>query len=504
MVLNAGQAWMKYLQRGQWLLRQGVPVSDLLVYVGEGTPHSESSRSAVKLPYGFNLDNCDQTVLMERIRVQDGKLVLPEGTSYAVLLLSNCQQMSLATLARVKELAEAGAIIVGPKPVEPIGYLERTTQLKEFRARADELWGDASQPKAQGKGWIIPGEAWPTEVAAVRIAPDLTVAEEPKAEFIHRRVGDADIYFFQNRETNSRTLHCSFRVADRIPELWHADTGATERPAQFTQANGRTEIPVTLDGLGSVFVVFRQPTKGFDPVAELKGPGTDARVVRDAAGAVQLVATANGDWQIQRASGKRQEIKITRVPAPQTVGGSWQVTFDGLGLKGPHELVFDSLTDWKEHAREDLRHFSGTATYRKTIEVPAAWLGAGQRVRLDLGRVEICAEVFVNGQFAGTLWKPPFAVDVTDFVHAGANEIEIKVTNLWANRLIGDEALAQTDGYDVKKPMPEWFVKNEPMPPGPRSTFTTFNFYDQKDALIPSGLLGPVTLHQEVRVPLAH
>lgn len=498
--LNAGKAWMKYLQRGQWLLRQGVPVSDLLVYVGEGTPHSLPGRSTVKLPSGYNMDHCDNPVLMQRIRVQDGKLVLPEGTSYAVLLLSNSRQMSLATLARVRELAQAGAVIVGRKPVEPIGYLERTSKQAEFRALTDELWSDAGQPKPQGKGWIIPGEHWPTDVGAVRLAPDLIIKEEPKANFIHRRIGADDVYFIQNRETNSRTLHCSFRVTGKIPELWHADTGATERQAQFTQANGRIEMPITLEGQGSVFVVFREAARGFDPVAKVEGQGTTARVVLDGAGAVELRTTANGDYQIERASGKRQEIKVTEVPAPQTVGGSWQVSFDGPGLKGPKEVPFETLTDWKDHSHDDLKHFSGTAAYRKSIEVPAAWLGAGRRVHLNLGRVEICAEVFVNGRFVATLWKPPFGVDVTDFVHAGANEIEIKVTNLWSNRLIGDEALERTDGYDPKGTMPDWFVKNQPMPVGPRSTFTTFNFYKKNDALLPSGLLGPVTLSAETRV----
>jgi hypothetical protein len=498
--LNAGKAWMKYLQRGQWLLRQGVPVSDLLVYVGEGTPHSQPGRSEVKLPYGYNMDHCDNPVLMQRIRVQDGRLVLPEGTSYAVLLLSNSRQMSLATLARLKELAQAGAVMVGPKPVEPIGYLERTTKQQEFRTRADELWGDASRPKSQGQGWIIPGEQWPAEVGAVRIARDLIIKEEPKAGFIHRRIGPDDVYFIQNRETNSRTLNCSFRVADRIPELWHADTGATERQAQFTQAHGRTEMPITLEGQGSVFVVFRDSAKGFDPIAKVEGQGTPVHVVLDSAGAVQLHAMANGEFAIERSSGKRETISVTDIPAPLPVTGAWQVTFDGLGVTGPSEVTFDALTDWKDHERDDLKHFSGTAAYRKTMDVPAPWLGAGRRVHLNLGRVEICAEVFVNGQLVATLWKPPFSVDVTDYVRAGTSEIEIKVTNLWSNRLIGDEALERTDGYDPRQPMPDWFVNNQPLPPGPRSTFTTFNFYDKDDALLPSGLLGPVSLSSKAQV----
>ena len=162
------------------------------------------------------------------------------------------------------------------------------------------------------------------------------------------------------------------------------------------------------------------------------------------------------------------------------------------------------MSDWKDHERDDIRHFSGTATYRKVIELPAGWLAENRRIYLDLGRVEIAAEVAVNGQPVGTLWKPPFAIEVTDHVQAGSNKVEIKVTNLWSNRLIGDESLERTDGYALNQPMPEWYVRNRPMPAGPRSTFTTFNFYDQDHELLPSGLLGPVRFTAEVAVPVGN
>jgi hypothetical protein len=180
--------------------------------------------------------------------------------------------------------------------------------------------------------------------------------------------------------------------------------------------------------------------------------------------------------------------------------GSWQVSFDGPGLTGPHEIAFDELSDWKDHEREDIRHFSGTATYSKTLRIAKSWLVGSKRITLDLGQVDIAAEVFVNGKAVGTLWKPPFAIDVTDAVKRGKNTLEIKVTNLWTNRLIGDESLERTDGYKLRAPMPEWYVNNEPMPAGPRSTFCTFDFYDEDRTLLPSGLLGPARLVQEAVV----
>ncbi len=495
--LNAGKAWMQYLQRGQHLLRQGVPVADLLVYVGEGSPHDLLSAKEAGLPAGYNLDNCDTEVLMNRLVVRDGRLVLPEGTSYRALLLANCERMSLPVLRRVEALLKAGATIIAPKPYSPLGYFEQKNSRSDFTTLIDQLWADSRSPRKIGSGLLIPSAKWST--AKIFLAPDFTVREVPDALFTHRQIGGAHVYFFHNREKIARTFHASFRVTGLIPELWHADTGTIETLAHFTQTNDRTEIPIALDAMGSAFVVFRQPSKKFDPVATFAGPDTAARLNFTSDGALQLSTATAGDYTITRASGVIQTITVPALPAPLPVVGPWRVAFDGPGLKDPRELSFPTLTDWKDHAREDIRHFSGTAVYRMPLEVPASTLGAGRRLLLDLGRVEIAAEVFVNGTALGTLWKPPFVIDVTAQLRAGANQLEVRVTNLWTNRLIGDEAHERTDGYDPDGKMPAWYSENRPLPPGSRSTFTTFNFYDTDRTLQPSGLLGPVQLKSVAR-----
>ena len=498
--LNAGKAWMKYNQRGQFLLRQGHPVADLLVYAGDRTPQRFVSNEAAGLPAGYNMDSCDAFVLQERIKVKDGKMVLPEGTAYSVLLLARCDRMHLKTLKRVQELVEAGITVVGSKPKGPLSLMERKEDAAEFTALADRLWGDGAQPQSVGKGWIIPEKRWPTEELRETLEPDLKIAELKAFRFIHRNVGTDDLYFIHNPNGDAATFNCSFRIADRIPEFWDADTGRMERTAQFRNVDGRTECPIELDPYGSVFVVFRSASKGIDPVAKIT-PGT-GRVVLDSNNHMQLIADKKGSYEIEWASGKTESVNMTDLQVPLSISGSWTVEFDGLGLKGDKVVEFNNLSDWKDHPRDDIKHFSGTAAYRTMLDVPAGWLGDGKRVYLDLGRVEIAAEVFLNGKNAGTLWKPPFAIDVTDYVVEGKNKLEIRVTNLWANRLIGDEKLKDTSGYSKNKPMPEWFVNNEPMPEGPRSTFTTYNFYSKNRKLMPSGLLGPVVLKQEKTLPI--
>jgi hypothetical protein len=498
--LNAGKAWHAYNQRGSFLLRQGVPVSDVLVYLGDDQPSGDAGDFTIGLPGGFNLDSCGAEVLRKRISVKDGKLVLPEGTSYSVLMLSGCDQLHLESLKRLQELAEAGATIVGAMPREPIGYMERQTKREEFAALAKKLWGDGKSPNKVGKGLVVTSARFPSDPSSIGLEPDLTIKGQPRAKFMHRKVGNDDIYFVHHREKVATTLQCSFRVTGRIPELWYADTGKMEKQAQFVEKDGRTELAIDLDPSGSVFVVFREASENIDPV--VKVTPESGRTIFDENNALKLVADSPGDYTVSLASGKSLSAKVADLGKPIDLSRIWRVEFNGPGLKGDKLVNFPTLSDWKDHEREDIKHFSGTAAYRKRVEVPATWLAGDKRAYLDLGNVSIAAEVILNGKNAGILWKPPFVIDVTDQVVAGTNELEIRVTNQWTNRLIGDQSLKDTSGYyngsRPGKKMPDWYVNNEPMPEGPRSTFTTWNFYDKDRKLLASGLLGPVVLRASV------
>jgi len=497
---NAGKAWMKYNQRGSYLLRQGVPVSDVLVFVGDTKGAIASTTSSVRLQPGFNMDSCQSDVLFDRVTVKNGKLVLPEGTSYEVLILKSSEKLHMKTLQRLGELADAGATIIGNKPQQPIGYLEQQEITEEFKALADKLWGDGKKAKNVGKGRIIPGSHFPEDYQSLSLEKDLIIQEIPDAHFAHRRIGTDDVYFVHHRAEEAKRLHCSFRVDGRIPELWYPDTGRIERQLQFTHQEGRTDLAIDLDPCGSVFVVFRDSSANIDPVVSVT-PGT-GRVILDDENKMRLIATEPGLHKIALASGKSLDVMVEQLQSPIVIDQSWQVEFEGPGLKSDKVETFNTLTDWKDHTRDDLKHFSGTGTYRTDLQVPKKWLKGSKRIYLDLGEVNIAAEVIINGKNAGILWKPPFKIDVTDQVAAGKNRIEIRVTNLWTNRLIGDESLKDTSQYDYRKyitkdPMPRWYVNNEPMPEGPRSTFTTNNFYRNDRTLLPSGLLGPVVLKQE-------
>jgi len=203
------------------------------------------------------------------------------------------------------------------------------------------------------------------------------------------------------------------------------------------------------------------------------------------------------------------------VPAPITVQGPWKVNFQS-GRGAPDTATLPRLESLSRNADEGIRHFSGTATYARTIEVPAALLKRGRRVYLDLGRVEVLSGVMVNGRDLGVVWKEPYRVDITDVVQAGANSVSLTVTNLWANRMIADAALPEEGKFvdaewaigehftaDGKKKtvmarkiteLPDWYKAGKPKPPGGRVTFSPWLFYGKDEALVDSGLLGPVRL----------
>lgn len=206
---------------------------------------------------------------------------------------------------------------------------------------------------------------------------------------------------------------------------------------------------------------------------------------------------------LQKTTAKPKAVKVDQVPAPVPVEGRWIVRF-AEGWDAPSILVMEKLASWTENENEGVKYYSGTATYSKTLRIDASQLKKGTRLFLDLGDVRELCRIKLNGKLVASLWKPPFRVDITDFAKAGDNELVVEVTNLWTNRLIGDEQYPDDMGWegDRLKGWPEWFVKGEPRPEPRRKTFTTWRHVSKDTPLLPSGILGPVVLRQIKVIPL--
>jgi hypothetical protein len=521
-----GAAWFQYLGRCQFLLQQGSHVADVLFFTDEGVPSEiPYLQVADRLPAGYSHDVASRETLLERTRVEDGRIIvdpmpLPGGEimppmSYRVLVLPNHRRMTLAMAEKIRDLVAAGATVIGPRPLASPSLADRGEGDEKLRRIADEVWGpdNSSAPHRYGQGTIFPANTPVDQVLRdLGVTPALElrgVADPETLRWFHRRDAETntDIYFLANGGAKPEKISAVFRASGRIPELWQAEDGSMA-PAPFWRRleDGRSEVDLTLQPSDSVFVVFRKPDTGAaTPVGiafngkPVRGLGTtteNGKALEVSTSSSGLVITADkaGAGEITYSDGKRAPFQISKPSEKIYLTGPWELSFPP-GWNAPESLTLDALTSWHLSPIDDVRHFSGTATYRIEFTLPDDL--QGRQVLLDLGQVEVIAEIAVNGQNLGVLWRTPFARDITAAVKPGRNELTVQVTNLWANRLIGDEKFPPYLEFDKdgapKSPWPDW-VTPGPVPKTGRLTFTTWRHYDAKSPLLPSGLLGPVTV----------
>jgi hypothetical protein len=262
----------------------------------------------------------------------------------------------------------------------------------------------------------------------------------------------------------------------------------------------RLRVEYTLDGQALSASVNENETLELVADAGADEPAA-CRVFTTAQGTLELQAFEPGVYELASASGTAKKVEIPAVPAQREIGGSWLVRFPPE-RGAPSSVTLDGLFSWTDHAEAGVRYFSGTAEYEKDFEVEPERLAPDRLLHLDLGRVQCFAEVTLNGKALGTWWKPPFAGDVTALAQPGKNSLKIRVTNLWVNRLIGDEQLPDDCEWNGKtlKQWPAWLVAGTPRPSAGRIGFTTWHHFTKDSPLLESGLLGPVTLRSAVRV----
>jgi hypothetical protein len=443
-------AWTDYIARCQWLVSRGLFVADVLYYNGDGTPNLVVPKHVDPLlGQGYDYDVCNSEVLLMRVSVEDGRLVLPDGMSYRLLVLPDRNSMPVEILQKIKELVEAGAIVIGPRPERDPGLKNYPQCDEQVRSLASELWGEcdgrAVKQRRVGQGRIVCGLS-PREILAENnVPPDFECAgndESTFLDFIHRRDGEAEIYFVANRLNRNESTRCTFRISGRQPELWDPVSGEMLEARAFTQADGRTTVPLEFAPYGSLFVIFRNS------------------IPQDQQG----TAPAN----------------IPQLSEPVELRNAWTVSF-APEWGGPESIRFEKLYDWTKSEVDGIKYYSGSAAYKsESFALPGSLIhDPPSAIYLDLGDVKNIAQVRLNGKDLGVLWTRPFRVEITDAVQPVGNQLEITVTNLWPNRLIGDAAL----------------------PAEQRLTKTHVTKFTKDTPLFSSGLLGPVTLRSFPRAP---
>ena len=287
-------------------------------------------------------------------------------------------------------------------------------------------------------------------------------------------------------------------VRDGALRVEACNTALGEDPARFRAKRLRVEYE--LDGKVEERIVSEEKILEIGAVSATTAL-PEFELIADANDQVKLCTAVAGALDLQTAVGKKLKLKVGDVPVTLELNDNWQLSFPP-NWGAPPQVNLPELISWTEHADSGVKYFSGTATYSKEMEVSATMVGEGRSLWLDLGVVKNIAEVFVNGKSLGILWKPPFRAEITSAVKLGKNKLEIKVTNLWPNRLIGDEQLPPDREWgdaNQLKSWPQWLLAGQPSPTG-RFTFTTWHHWKKDDKLLSSGLLGPVTLRTTTEI----
>ncbi|MGM5470143.1 glycosyl hydrolase [Flavobacteriaceae bacterium LMO-SS05] len=428
-----GKAFIDYLRRCNYLLQQGKPVNDIAYFISEDAPKMTGIRDP-ELPLGYSFDYINAEVILDRLEVNNGKLVLPDGVQYSMLVLPPLNTMRPELLNKIQGLVNNGAVIMGPAPV-------RSPSLQDFpeadsivKAKAASLWGGKQiQPgiKAYGKGLVMEGISMQEALDYIKFPPDFLPTNQ-EVKYAHRTTPDEDIYFITNQSGKAIEFSASFRVKNTQPSWWNPVDGTVRNLYNYSENNGMITIPIKLEENESGFVVFKKAKveinkhKDNFPVADV----------------------------------------LLTIQTP------WDVTFD-TAMRGPAEpVVFNTLSDWTENKSDDIKYYSGTATYKTSFNIKKSMTRRDGKLLLDLGTVQVMAKVKINGVDCGTVWTAPKQVDISKAIKKGKNVLEIEVVNTWVNRLIGDSSLPVED----------------------RKFKTEFNRYSPESPLQPSGLLGPVTI----------
>ncbi len=488
--LNSNVTWwdqsgpfLTYLARCQAMLRRGRFVADVCCYTGDRNQvnwsrgETWSKRASLELPKGYTYDLLSTEALLDRLSVEDGHLVLPDGMRYRLLVLDLEEEtIPLSVLVKIAALAERGATVVlgTRRPTRTPGLKDYPDCDREVRRLAGDLWGDGAKAiRPRGRGKVICGTALGDALDQVKIAPDYAGPWDST----HRTEGEIDLYFL----AGSGLAECVFRVGGKKPELWDPYTGQVRDAVVWRRTeDGRTLVPLSLPECGSVFVVFRRAPEA-EHVTAFEAPEGALEIVERTPKGVRVRVWKEGTCSLRRSDGEELSFSAGDLPEPIELAGPWQVRFEAA-YPSPQPIVLKRLAPLDEHPEESIRHFSGTATYRKTFTLEEDQAAA--LLRLDLGEARHVAEVRLNGRDLGVVWTAPWSLDISGIARAGENRLEIDVTNLWVNRLIGDAALPQEKRVTQT---------NVALQRGNR-TLRPFQGYGSTDPLVRSGLLGPIRI----------
>lgn len=479
-----------YIARCCYLLMQGRFVGDVLYYYGDQAPNFVRPKHID--PYlgpGYDYDVCNSDIILNRLDVKDGRITLPHGQCYEVLVLPDTSRMNPDVLDRIEQLVKKGITVIGGKPTRSYSLADWKNRDQRVKATAGRLWGDiggaVSGEKQIGKGKIIWGKTVRQVLQEKGLVQDIRVVgeeDQTAIDFIHRKVDDTDIYFLRNTLNRPLDIDCIFRSQNGMPSFWYPETGEIEDVLAYDTDTNGTRIPVHLPVFGSLFVVFEKNTVQHITTITWNQQTVFPTEKQNQERPVsfrngKIVFWQNGNYELAFKNQKTQKVLISDIPEEISLLGPWKICFP-FGWGAPQRVTVPELVDWSKSDDLGIRYFSGIAAYHKKITLSPDLL-KNTEVILDLGSVEEVAHLFVNGHDLGIFSFYPYRINITKAIHPGDNYIVLEIANLMNNQLVGDASVP-----------PQYKRTHSNITKGPNPWMTEW----QDVPLKQSGLTGPVRI----------
>ena len=483
-----GKAFFSYLARSQAMLQYGLQTADIL-----SLEKSDDEATDVISVNDF---------MKQKIKVINGHIVLESGRQYPLLVMPNSKSILPEVIKKLSELVYDGAWVVGNKPDKSYGMKNYPSSDELVTQLASTLWSESSQ-KAYGKGIMF--TSLEEALKQRNITPDVSIEKADSAQLIsslHRKGEHVDIYFIANLHEKPQEIKASFRIKGMQPEIWQAEDGSIIDAPVWKEENGRTTIQLNLNDFQSVFIVFRKPVSPKNHAIDIVPKNSNAKIELLSGEKQQSFVTSNQkvNLKVEYSNGEKRNIAINS-PSEKQIQGLWEIKFNPKMDKSFNSL-FEDLQDFSLVEDPRIKYFAGSAIYSKAFNINEGEIKSTNQYLLDLGTMNDIASIKLNGVNLGVTWYPPYIIDISKAIRSGSNELEISVTNNWANRLIGDEKEPADFEWGADrgelgramKSFPDWFVNNTARPSSSRKSFVLWYYYRENSQLKPAGLVGPVKL----------
>jgi len=427
--------WADYLRRCQYLLQQGKYSADVCYFIGEDAPKMTGTRNP-ELPDGYSYDYINAEVILNRLSVSNGKLVLPDGMSYSIMVLPDLKTMRPEVLSKIEDLVKQGGIILGLPPNKSPSLQNYPASDQEVKLIASRLWmeknKDGKMFHAYDKGYVLDGIDLKEALDFIDVKEDFDLVENAHVLWTHRTSPGMEIYFISNQSDEALNIKPTFRVDGLSPQLWDAVTGEIRILNDFSAEAGTTTIPLKLNAQQSYFIVFTKQKND---------------------------KTKSG----YAANFPDSDILLT-------LDSEWTINFHNKDIGPSDPLKTSVLTDWTLSNNDKVKYYSGTASYTSTFYQDQ--LPENGDYLLNLGHVGVMASAKLNGEELGGAWIAPFIIPLNGQLRQGENLLEIEIVNIWRNRIVKDKSLPESLRY----------------------TWTSVDDIQAGENLLPSGLMGPVRI----------